>query len=132
MGLPEGERWGNDGLVTLQSARWGEYLGTLEENDHWSLRGSKGREVDVELASVSGSNTATPMTSSMGGNGSGVREGDRGSGGAGGSAGWGSGGSGGAGGSGAWGSGGAGAGDDPYGTGASSSNFQGGRDYLDI
>ena len=83
VGLPEGERWGNDGLVTLQSARWGEYLGTLEESDHWSLRGSKGREVDVELASVSGSSIATPGTSSMGGNGSGVREGDRGSGGAG-------------------------------------------------
>ena len=67
-----------------------------------------------------------------GGSGGGAGSGGWGSGGAGGSAGWGSGGSGGAGGSGAWGSGGAGAGDDPYGTGASSSNFQGGRDYLDI
>ena len=39
--------------------------------------------MDVELASGSGSSTATPMTSSMSVNGSGVREGDRGSGGAG-------------------------------------------------
>jgi triacylglycerol lipase len=25
--------WGNDGLVTVQSARWGEYLGTLDNVD---------------------------------------------------------------------------------------------------
>ncbi|KAI0076756.1 alpha/beta-hydrolase [Panus rudis PR-1116 ss-1] len=51
--LPEHERWGNDGLVTVQSARWGEYLGTLEECDHWALRGAKGLDMSVELLSAS-------------------------------------------------------------------------------
>lgn len=43
------ELWGNDGLVTLQSARWGEFLGTMEGSDHWELRGASGIEVDVDL-----------------------------------------------------------------------------------
>lgn len=51
--LPGHERWGNDGLVTVQSARWGEFLGILEESDHWSLRGAKGVEIGVDLPSVS-------------------------------------------------------------------------------
>lgn len=29
--------WGNDGLVTVQSAKWGEFLGTLEGCDRESL-----------------------------------------------------------------------------------------------
>lgn len=37
-----GERWGNDGLVTIESAKWGEFLGILEEVDHWELRGARG------------------------------------------------------------------------------------------
>lgn len=41
--------WGNDGLVTVQSARWGEFLGTMEGSDHWELRGASGIEVDVDL-----------------------------------------------------------------------------------
>ncbi|GJE92665.1 hypothetical protein PsYK624_088200 [Phanerochaete sordida] len=44
-----GERWGNDGLVTVQSARWGEFLGILEEVDHWELRGARGFELGVDL-----------------------------------------------------------------------------------
>ncbi|KAL7279657.1 hypothetical protein ACG7TL_006064 [Trametes sanguinea] len=39
--------WGNDGLVTLQSARWGELLGVLEGCDHWDLRGARGLDIDL-------------------------------------------------------------------------------------
>jgi len=39
----------NDGLVSVDSARWGEFLGTLEGADHWALRGASGIEFDVEL-----------------------------------------------------------------------------------
>ncbi|KAH9850201.1 alpha/beta-hydrolase [Lenzites betulinus] len=39
--------WGNDGLVTIQSARWGEFLGVLEECDHWQMRGARGLDVDL-------------------------------------------------------------------------------------
>lgn len=42
-----GVRWGNDGLVTVESARWGEFLGILEECDHWELRGARGVELDL-------------------------------------------------------------------------------------
>jgi triacylglycerol lipase len=49
-----GERWGNDGLVTIESAKWGEFLGILEECDHWELRGARGFELD--LWSAGGSN----------------------------------------------------------------------------
>ncbi|PCH40383.1 alpha/beta-hydrolase [Wolfiporia cocos MD-104 SS10] len=45
------KEWGNDGLVTIQSARWGEFLGVLEGCDHWDIRGARGP--DVELPSVS-------------------------------------------------------------------------------
>ena len=40
-------QWGNDGLVTVQSARWGEFLGILEGCDHWELRGARGLDVDL-------------------------------------------------------------------------------------
>ena len=33
------DQWGNDGLVTVQSARWGELLGILEGCDHSDIRG---------------------------------------------------------------------------------------------
>ncbi|GAA5898072.1 hypothetical protein JCM6882_003320 [Rhodosporidiobolus microsporus] len=33
---------GNDGLVSLDSARWGEFLGTFDHSDHWEMRGSSG------------------------------------------------------------------------------------------
>lgn len=39
---------GNDGLVSVDSARWGEFLGTLEGADHWALRGASGIELDVD------------------------------------------------------------------------------------
>jgi len=34
--------WGNDGLVTVESAKWGDFLGVLDECDHWELRGAGG------------------------------------------------------------------------------------------
>lgn len=34
--------YGNDGLVTVESAKWGKFLGTLENCDHWELRGGSG------------------------------------------------------------------------------------------
>ena len=40
---------GNDGLVSVDSARWGEFLGTLEGADHWALRGASGIELDVDI-----------------------------------------------------------------------------------
>jgi triacylglycerol lipase len=43
---------GNDGLVSVDSARWGEFLGIVEGGDHWALRGASGIELDVDLPSV--------------------------------------------------------------------------------
>jgi hypothetical protein len=43
---------GNDGLVSVHSARWGEFLGILEGADHWTLRGASGIELNVDLPSV--------------------------------------------------------------------------------
>ncbi|KAG8214675.1 alpha beta-hydrolase [Butyriboletus roseoflavus] len=42
-------QWGNDGLVTVQSARWGEFLGILSGCDHWEIRGAQGMDLNVEL-----------------------------------------------------------------------------------
>lgn len=39
---------GNDGLVSVASARWGEFLGVLEECDHWDMRGARGLSGSVE------------------------------------------------------------------------------------
>ncbi len=44
----------NDGLVSVDSARWGEFLGTLEGADHWALRGASGIELDVDLSDAWG------------------------------------------------------------------------------
>ncbi|KAG2060719.1 alpha/beta-hydrolase [Suillus hirtellus] len=53
------DQWGNDGLVTVQSARWGEFLGIMEGCDHWEIRGARGLEFNVDLPSV-------PLTSLAG------------------------------------------------------------------
>ena len=38
---------GNDGLVTVSSAKWGdEFLGTMEGCDHWEMRGARGLGTD--------------------------------------------------------------------------------------
>ncbi|WWC65926.1 uncharacterized protein I303_108548 [Kwoniella dejecticola CBS 10117] len=41
---PNGKRSyeGNDGLVSVSSAKWGEYLGAVDECHHWDLRGEGG------------------------------------------------------------------------------------------
>ncbi|GAA98323.1 uncharacterized protein L969DRAFT_46509 [Mixia osmundae IAM 14324] len=33
---------GNDGLVPVESAKWGDFLGIIENCDHWDLRGAAG------------------------------------------------------------------------------------------
>ncbi|KAH8822564.1 alpha beta-hydrolase [Flagelloscypha sp. PMI_526] len=48
----EMDAWGNDGLVTVQSARWGEFLGVLEGCDHWEMRGARGLEFGVDLPAL--------------------------------------------------------------------------------
>lgn len=48
------DEWGNDGLVTIESARWGEFLGIMEGCDHWTIRGARGIEVDLPTVSVPG------------------------------------------------------------------------------
>ncbi|KAF5360872.1 hypothetical protein D9756_004948 [Leucocoprinus leucothites] len=39
--------WGNDGLVSVQSAKWGEFLGIMEGCDHWEMRGARGLDIDL-------------------------------------------------------------------------------------
>ncbi|KAF8529310.1 Alpha/Beta hydrolase protein [Hysterangium stoloniferum] len=39
---------GNDGLVTISSARWGTFLGIIEGCDHWELRGARGLGAEWE------------------------------------------------------------------------------------
>jgi len=39
---------GNDGLVTIQSAKWGEFLGIMEGCDHWEMRGARGFNIEFE------------------------------------------------------------------------------------
>ena len=50
--------WGNDGLVSVQSAKWGEFLGIMEGCDHWEIRGARGLELNVDLPSVPLANIA--------------------------------------------------------------------------
>ncbi|KAJ7624966.1 Alpha/Beta hydrolase protein [Mycena polygramma] len=44
--------WGNDGLVTVQSAKWGEFMGIMEGCDHWEMRGARGIEFGVDLPAL--------------------------------------------------------------------------------
>jgi len=65
--------WGNDGLVTIQSAKWGEFLGIMEGCDRrsflievyflaflfnivltldWEMRGARGIEFGVDLPAI--------------------------------------------------------------------------------
>ena len=65
--------WGNDGLVTIQSAKWGEFLGTMEGCDRklllvsprstlmslltlrpldWEMRGARGIEFGVDIPAL--------------------------------------------------------------------------------
>lgn len=59
------EEWGNDGLVTIQSARWGEFLGTVEGCDHWEIRGARGIELDIDIPSLQAVSLAIPAATSL-------------------------------------------------------------------
>jgi triacylglycerol lipase len=52
--------WGNDGLVTIQSARWGEFLGTVEGCDHWEIRGARGVELDIDIPALQAVSLSIP------------------------------------------------------------------------
>jgi triacylglycerol lipase len=55
--------WGNDGLVTVRSARWGEFLGTIDGCDHWEIRGARGLELDIDISSLQAVSLAIPSVS---------------------------------------------------------------------
>lgn len=49
---------GNDGLVSVSSAKWGEFLGVIDGVDHWWMRGSRGFPKDSK-GSVTDATTNT-------------------------------------------------------------------------
>ncbi|KAF9649780.1 alpha/beta-hydrolase [Thelephora ganbajun] len=49
------QQWGNDCLVTIESAKWGEFLGVLEGCDHWAMRGASVLDLNYDFSSVSAS-----------------------------------------------------------------------------
>jgi hypothetical protein len=55
--------WGNDGLVSVQSARWGEFLGTVKGADHWEVRGARALDLDLDLAGLQAVSLAIPTPS---------------------------------------------------------------------
>ncbi|PPQ88386.1 hypothetical protein CVT25_011265 [Psilocybe cyanescens] len=61
------KEWGNDGLVTVQSAKWGEFLGIMEGCDHWEMRGARGIELGVDLPAIPAIGLGSfPLPSSFG------------------------------------------------------------------
>ncbi len=54
IGRVHDDEMGNDGLVSVASAKWGEFLGVVEECDHWDLRGGGGFSAEWELEGESG------------------------------------------------------------------------------
>jgi len=68
---PPREPWevndlGNDGLVSVRSAKWGEFLGTLDGVDHWEVRGSGGLavdwSVDLSISAVVKNSLSDPLS----------------------------------------------------------------------
>ncbi|KAG8955835.1 hypothetical protein FRC04_006281 [Tulasnella sp. 424] len=51
---PPHHELGNDGLVPISSAQWGEFLGIVEGADHWDIRGASGFSAQYELAGAAG------------------------------------------------------------------------------
>lgn len=62
-------QWGNDCLVSVESAKWGEFLGVLEGCDHWAMRGASVLDLNYDLSSVSASIPSLPGIKLSGGNG---------------------------------------------------------------
>lgn len=66
-GLGAEPRWkGNDGLVSVESAKWGEFLGVVENCDHWEMRGSSGLVSAAESAKAMADVTAGALNSAAG------------------------------------------------------------------
>lgn len=53
---------GNDGLVSVSSAKWGEFLGVIDGVDHWWMRGSRGFPKDKKSATVTDATTNTKQS----------------------------------------------------------------------
>lgn len=62
-------QWGNDCLVSIESAKWGEFLGVLEECDHWAMRGASVLDLNYDFSSVSASIPSLSSIKVGGGNG---------------------------------------------------------------
>ena len=43
-------QWGNDCLVSIESAKWGEFLGVLEGCDHWAMRGASVLDLNYDFS----------------------------------------------------------------------------------
>ncbi|EOQ99319.1 hypothetical protein E3P92_03870 [Wallemia ichthyophaga] len=50
---------GNDGLVSVSSAKWGEFLGVIDGVDHWWMRGSRGFPKEKKSTTVTDATTNT-------------------------------------------------------------------------
>lgn len=62
-------QWGNDCLVSIESARWGEFLGVLDGCDHWAMRGASVLDLNYDFSSVSASIPSLSGIKLGGGNG---------------------------------------------------------------
>lgn len=62
-------QWGNDCLVSVESAKWGEFLGVLEGCDHWAMRGASVLDLNYDFSSVSASIPSLSGIKLGGGNG---------------------------------------------------------------
>jgi triacylglycerol lipase len=62
-------QWGNDCLVSIESAKWGEFLGVLEGCDHWAMRGASVLDLNYDFSSVSASIPSLSSIKVGGGNG---------------------------------------------------------------
>ena len=62
-------QWGNDCLVSIESAKWGEFLGVLDGCDHWAMRGASVLDLNYDFSSVSASIPSLSGIKLGGGNG---------------------------------------------------------------
>jgi len=62
-------QWGSDCLVSIESAKWGEFLGVLEGCDHWAMRGASVLDLNYDFSSVSASIPSLSSIKVGGGNG---------------------------------------------------------------